>query len=46
MLNDVRKQLLALAEIKRDGIKTQNMKRTRMITEYRTENDKFISSNW
>jgi hypothetical protein len=45
MVNDVRKQLLALVEIKRDGIKTQNMKRTRMITKYRIEKGKFVSSD-
>ena len=37
MVNDVRKQLLVLAEIKRYVIKTQNMKITRMIRKYSIE---------
>jgi hypothetical protein len=37
MVNDVRRELLALAEIERDGIKKQNLKRTRMIRKYRIE---------
>jgi hypothetical protein len=45
MVNGVRKQLLALAEIKRDGIKKENMKKTRMITKYRIEKGKFVSSD-
>ena len=28
------------------GIKTQNMKSTRMITKYRIEKVKFVSSDW
>ena len=37
MTNDVRKQLLALAEIKRDGVKTRNMKIMRIVRKYSIE---------
>jgi hypothetical protein len=35
--NGIRKELSALAEIKRDEIKAQNMKRIRLLRKYNTE---------
>jgi len=38
-INGIRKDLSAWAEIKRDEIKTQNMKRKRLLSKYKTENE-------
>jgi hypothetical protein len=35
--NGIRKELSALAEIKRDEIKTKNMKRIRLLRKYNTD---------
>jgi len=36
-INDIRKELLALVEIKRDNRKAQNIKRTRLLKKYNIE---------
>ena len=38
-INGIRKDLPALAEIKRDEIKTKNMKRKRLLTKYNIEKE-------
>ena len=41
-INGIRKDLPALAEIKRDEIKTQNMKRKRLLMKYNIEKEENV----
>jgi len=42
-INDIRKELSALVEIKRDNRKVHNVKRTRLLKKYNREERKFES---